>query len=426
MKFQDLFPKPEAGSWEKAFFKETKIVGETIPEIRNQEGLSQSYFYTQSEPLVLNSQKAGWKIRQRINTQKSEALKSIENCFSGGVNILEINNIPILSEILKPAQIGLYEVSLSQVLAAIHQFSQHQISWAEGFLPSILCSGIWHEPDWEQLIQYIQGFQKPLPISVAPVRNGGGTVVDEVTTALLAMDYIVQELLARNVSLHELANRIQLRFATGPHIMSEIAKYRAVRFLWNKFWKGYSLDTESIPAYLIAETTIWNSSPADPHTDILRATGAAFSSIVGTVDELLVSPCPESAISPVEFGLRIARNIQHILKEESYLAATADPSAGAHYPETLAQQIINQVTAKLKELNPKGNLKTLLLHNELTPAFALRKQELVKRYREKQQCLIGVTHYLNPNPINVDLPKVSAGRNTDFTPVSQTPIYFLL
>ena len=425
MKFQDVFPKPDPGSWEKIFLKEAKMAGEVLPEIENAEQLTQRYFYTQSENLQLTMEQLGWKIRQRINTQIPDYHCHIENCLHNGVEIIEINDITVIADIPEKVSIGLYDVSLSQVLNAMAKFPKHKISWADGFLPPILSSGVWQEPNWNEIYDYIQVHQKVLPLTVSLVRNGGATVVHEITIACLAMDYIVQKLIDRNISAENLAQRLSLRFATGPHLMSEIAKYRSARILWEQFWYRYGIK-EVMPACIVAETTTWNVSPVDPHTDLLRATGAAFASVAGTANELLVSPCPESEISSVEFGLRMARNLQHILREEAYLAAVSDPAAGAYYPETLSQQIISQTNESFRHFKERGNLKTLLLGNELTPLYAKRKEQLVKGYREKQQTLIGVTHYLNPILAEKKMPTKLPSIDTDFMPVDQTPIAFLL
>jgi len=45
---------------------------------------------------------------------------------------------------------------------------------------------------------------------------------------------------------------------------------------------------------------------------------------------------------PPAFGRRIARNVQHLLKMESFFNEIPDPAAGSYYIEKLTQQLANQ------------------------------------------------------------------------------------
>jgi methylmalonyl-CoA mutase len=69
-------------------------------------------------------------------------------------------------------------------------------------------------------------------------------------------------------------------------------------------------------------------------------TSIAMSAVLGGADRIVLSPTQE--IDTV-FANRIARNVHHILKMESYLDVVADPAAGSYYIETLTEALAKEV-----------------------------------------------------------------------------------
>ena len=76
--------------------------------------------------------------------------------------------------------------------------------------------------------------------------------------------------------------------------------------------------------------------------NMLRTTTEAMSSVLGGTDSLTVNAFDESFETPTDFGERIARNQQLLLKEESYLDKVVDPAAGSYYIETLTASIAKE------------------------------------------------------------------------------------
>jgi methylmalonyl-CoA mutase len=76
------------------------------------------------------------------------------------------------------------------------------------------------------------------------------------------------------------------------------------------------------------------SQTADPHQNMIRAATQAMSAVIAGVDRLTVQPAEDTA-----FGRRIARNVQHLLKMESYLDRVIDPAAGSYYIEKLTDAL---------------------------------------------------------------------------------------
>ncbi len=87
-------------------------------------------------------------------------------------------------------------------------------------------------------------------------------------------------------------------------------------------------------------TTDWNKTLYDPNVNMLRLTTEAMAAILGGCDSLLVKPYDSCYREPGDFSERIARNIQIILKEESYFDKVVDPAAGSYYIEALTDSLV--------------------------------------------------------------------------------------
>ena len=80
---------------------------------------------------------------------------------------------------------------------------------------------------------------------------------------------------------------------------------------------------------------------------MIRSTTQAMAAVIGGADRLVVIPSNMANLSADRqegeesnsFSHRIARNVQHLLKMESYLDRVIDPAAGSYYVEALTNQI---------------------------------------------------------------------------------------
>src|SRR5262245_61197409 len=145
-----------------------------------------------------------------------------------------------------------------------------------------------HNPGWE----LIEPGQEPPSGAVRAdrVHEEGGTAVQEIAFAI-------------SEGLEKAAS--DFVFAIGSNYLEEIAKLRAARRLWAQVAPGSSMRIH-------ARTALSNKTATDPHMNQVRATTEALAAVIGGCDSLQVQP--------VGFSDRLAVNIQHILREESYLA----------------------------------------------------------------------------------------------------------
>ena len=75
-----------------------------------------------------------------------------------------------------------------------------------------------------------------------------------------------------------------------------------------------------------ATTSRFNQTLYDAHVNLLRSQTESMSAALAGVDSITVTPFDAPFKTPDEFSERIARNQQHLLKEESHLDKVIDPA----------------------------------------------------------------------------------------------------
>ena len=144
-----------------------------------------------------------------------------------------------------------------------------------------------------------------------------------------------------------IANQVVFSVKIGTDFFLEIARLRALRILWANVLKSYGLEPTIFPKIMVDFDL--NSQTDDPNQNMIRATTMAMAAALGGTDLLIVMPADSSDPSSVAFYRRIARNIQHILKMESFLDRVKDVASGSYYVETLTRKIGESVWKNLSE-----------------------------------------------------------------------------
>ncbi|MEQ9593638.1 MAG: methylmalonyl-CoA mutase family protein [Cyclobacteriaceae bacterium] len=135
-------------------------------------------------------------------------------------------------------------------------------------------------------------------------------------------------------------------FEIGNNFFFEIAKLKAFRRLWHTVLSAYDAKITRTPLpYVHTISTVWSNDAYNPNSNMLKATTSAIASILGGCDGMTILPQDQS--HPVQS--RIARNTSNILREESHMHRTADPTAGSYYLEALIEQMAREAWEKFKE-----------------------------------------------------------------------------
>ncbi|ACF13318.1 Methylmalonyl-CoA mutase [Chloroherpeton thalassium ATCC 35110] len=238
---------------------------------------------------------------------------------------------------------------------------------------------------------------KAITVSGEVYHESGATTVQELAFTLAAGNEYLAKLTELGLSADEVLSHIQFTFAIGSSYFKEIAKLRAARLLWAQLAEAYApAAKESAKMKIHAVTSAWNMTIYDPHVNMLRATTEAMSAAIGGCDSLTVRPFDSIYKTPDGFSNRIARNLQHLLKCESYLDKIIDPASGSYYIESLTDSLASAAWKRFQEIEKEGGLSASLRAGTIQKDIAAVQAERNKRIEHRRQVFIGVTQYPNP------------------------------
>ena len=285
---------------------------------------------------------------------------------------------------------------------ALQQIAPYQ--WKGGInydgLALWMCKGIWHENYWIDLGEILRKVQnypqfKTVTINSHHFHNFGSNVVQELAYTLASAIETIDRLSEQDFTLQEIIKKIEFSISIGTTYFAEIAKIRALKFLWQKILtEGYGMKEFEVPTISVhCETSSFYSAAITPQTNILRATTEAMSAIIGGCDALTVKAFDENFNELDEFSKRIARNISIILKEESYFDKVIDPSAGSYFIENLTLKITEEALKLLQEVENQGGImeafKKNFIQNEIKKNFESKKNDLISG----KTTMVGVNNF---------------------------------
>lgn len=224
----------------------------------------------------------------------------------------------------------------------------------------------------------------------AMVHEAGGSEAQELG-ALIASAIDTLRRLDGLVSLKNASNRMSCAVALDANYGIGIAKLRAARRLWARCLEALGLPPA--PMRLQAISSARMLTKYDPWTNMLRNTAAAFAGAVGGADILTVRAFNEALGLPEELGRRIARNTQIIAMEESQLGRVADPTGGAWFTETLAEDLAKAAWAEFQQIEREGGFGASLVSGAFKTRVAAVREARAKDIARRKIPLTGVSEY---------------------------------
>ena len=141
---------------------------------------------------------------------------------------------------------------------------------------------------------------------------------------------------------------LALHVPVGTQFFLEIAKFRALRQLAAQLIDSLGGDSpEKQSPFILAQTAPYAAANRDSLNNLLPATTGTLAAAVGGANGILVLPhdgehTPRSA--------RLARNVQHLLRHESYIGTVNDPAGGSYAIESLTTQLTEAAWKRFQEI----------------------------------------------------------------------------
>jgi methylmalonyl-CoA mutase len=234
-----------------------------------------------------------------------------------------------------------------------------------------------------------------ISISGYHMQEAGATCVQELAFTLADGIEYVRAAAAKGLDIDAFAPRLSFFFCLGMNFFMEVAKLRAARQLWASLMqdKFKPRDPRSLMLRTHCQTSGVSLTEHDPYNNVVRTTVEALAGVLGGTQSLHTNSFDEAMALPSEFSMRIARNTQLILQEETGVTHVVDPLAGSYYVESLTASLIREATRLIDEVEDLGGMTKAVeagMPKLRIEDSAARRQSRIDRGEE---VIVGVNKY---------------------------------
>ncbi len=235
-----------------------------------------------------------------------------------------------------------------------------------------------------------------LTVNGSLFNNAGSNIVQELGFSLAAANELMAKLTELGCDATAVAKNMVFNFAVGGNYFMEIAKIRAARMLWSKIVEQYKPSCDcAYKAFINASSSTWNKSIFDPYVNMLRTTTETMSAAIAGADSISVAPFDTTFEEADDFGYRIARTQQLLLKEESYLDKIVDPAAGSYYIENLTDSIAQYAWQYFLTIEEKQGFANAIREGYVQDEIAKTAQQRDMDIATRRTTILGTNQYPN-------------------------------
>ncbi|MGM9921268.1 MAG: methylmalonyl-CoA mutase family protein, partial [Bhargavaea sp.] len=231
---------------------------------------------------------------------------------------------------------------------------------------------------------------RTIAVDTGSVHMKGADAVTELAAALSE----AADIAGKEDDFGAMARKLFFTFDIDTHFFTEIAKLRAFRLLFRSFSAAYGVK-EPLRVPVIARTSLRTYTLADPYVNLLRSGNEAFAAAIGGADAITVAPL-DALTGSTGFSERVARNVQHILKEEAHADRVLDPAGGSYYIESLTESLYRKAWEQFLEFEQRGGISAITSDGTLDRLLAEKKESRIRRLATRKESLIGTNIYADP------------------------------
>ncbi|THV60351.1 methylmalonyl-CoA mutase [Flagellimonas alvinocaridis] len=228
-------------------------------------------------------------------------------------------------------------------------------------------------------------------VDIAIYQNAGANMVQQLAYGLAHAHEYLNHFATSSTTQQSFP--IAFKVAVGSNYFFEIAKLRALRWLWGSLASEYGVDSD---CHIMAIPTKRNKTLYDYNVNMLRTTSESMSAILGGADTVCNLPYDAIYHKDNAFAERIARNQLLLLKEESYFETVSEVSNGAYFIESITEQLAEKALALFKQIEKSGGFLSALKKGVIQQKIkesATKEQQL---FDEGKIVLLGTNAYQNP------------------------------
>lgn len=242
-----------------------------------------------------------------------------------------------------------------------------------------------------QLTKTMKDF-RPFMIESHIYHNAGANPVQELAFMISSLVACADYFTDHGISPLHALNRFFFSVSVGPEYLTEIAKLRALRYLYRKVTRAYQLPDALCNAFVHAQTSTFYHSNVAANNNMLRRTSEAMSAVTGGCDAITIADFDERDDSNTN---RIAQNISLLLLNESNMGQVADAGSGSYLIEKMSLSIAESAWALFLETENMGGLMNCyqkgFIQSEIERSWTEKSRAILK-----DKVIVGVNKYQDP------------------------------
>jgi methylmalonyl-CoA mutase N-terminal domain/subunit len=234
-----------------------------------------------------------------------------------------------------------------------------------------------------------------ISISGYHIREAGATAVQEVAFTLADGVAYVQAAIDRGLDVDTFARRLSFFFACHNNFLEEIAKFRAARRLWARIMRERfdAKDPSSWQLRFHTQTSGVSLTAQQPHNNIVRVALQTLAAALGGTQSLHTNSFDEAYALPSQRAVTIALRTQQIIAYESGVANTVDPLGGSYCIEALTNQIEEEATRYIAEIDRLGGAVNAIENGYMQREITESAYKYQKEVETGERMIVGVNEF---------------------------------
>ncbi|MFN0025906.1 MAG: methylmalonyl-CoA mutase family protein [Acidimicrobiales bacterium] len=231
--------------------------------------------------------------------------------------------------------------------------------------------------------------------------DAGAPDAVELAAALATGVAYLRAMTSAGLSVNAALGQVVFRFSATADQFATMAKLRAARRCWSRVAQasgaadqgGATAGATAGAMVIEAVTSAAMYAQRDPWVNLLRATLACFGAAGAGADVITVLPLGVARGQWDDVGVRLARNTQLILAEETGVGRVTDPAGGSWYVESRTEALAQDAWRRFQAIEAAGGMASVLqdgsLATEINAAWEDRRAALARR----KEVVIGVSEF---------------------------------
>ena len=213
--------------------------------------------------------------------------------------------------------------------------------------------------------------------------------------------------LSSGLDIDEFAPRLSFFWAIGMDFVTEVAKLRAARAIWDRIVASFNpKNPKSRVLRAHCQTSGWSLTEQQPYNNVTRTALEAMAAALGGTQSLHTNALDEAIALPTDFSARIARETQIRIQERSGITRFVDPLGGSIAVEQRCAQLMERVEELLQEVEKLGGM-TKAIEAGL-PKLRIEEAAAIKQARldSVQDVLVGVNAFKSDDDTHLEILEV--------------------